>query len=105
MPGEFLPLIEHEDVIVGIGDWVIAEALRQQPARRGHDLTISVNIAARQLVRRQFAERLEAIVGEGMPAPWPAGDRDPRKRRARGHRHGQQPDCQLPEARHPLRPR
>jgi EAL domain-containing protein (putative c-di-GMP-specific phosphodiesterase class I) len=30
MPGEFLPLIEHEDVIVSIGDWVIAEALRQQ---------------------------------------------------------------------------
>ena len=26
MPGEFLPLIEHEDVIIGIGNWVIAEA-------------------------------------------------------------------------------
>lgn len=67
MPGEFLPLIEHEDVIVSIGDWVIAEALREQARLRtaGHELTISVNIAARQLVRRQFAERLEAIVGEG----------------------------------------
>jgi len=67
MPGEFLPLIEHEDVIVRIGDWVIDEALREQARLRaaGHELTISVNIAARQLVRRQFAERLEAIVGEG----------------------------------------
>ena len=64
MPGEFLPLIEQEDVIVHIGDWVIGEALRQQARLRaaGHDLTISVNIAARQLMRRQFAERLEALL-------------------------------------------
>lgn len=74
MPGEFLPLIEREDMIVNIGDWVIDEALREQARLRaaGHELTISVNIAARQLVCRQFAERLEAIVGEGC-----AGSVDP----------------------------
>lgn len=64
MPGEFLPLIEHEDVIIGIGNWVIAEALRQQARLRaaGHDLSISVNIAARQLLKGQFAEQLDAIL-------------------------------------------
>ena len=67
MPGEFLPLVENEDVIVSIGDWVIAEALRQQASLRaaGHELTISVNIAARQLVHREFAERLEAVLSAG----------------------------------------
>ncbi len=64
MPGEFLPLIEHEDVIVGLGNWVISEALRQQARLRsaGHDLSISVNIAARQLLRGQFADQLDAIL-------------------------------------------
>ncbi|MCK6374452.1 MAG: EAL domain-containing protein [Zoogloea sp.] len=64
MPGEFLPLIEHEDVIVHLGDWVMEEALQQQQRLRdaGHDLVISVNIAARQLLRRQFAEQLESLL-------------------------------------------
>jgi hypothetical protein len=68
MPGEFLPPVENEDVIVSIGDWVIAEAPRQQASLRaaGHELTISVNIAARQLVYdREFAERLEAVLSAG----------------------------------------
>lgn len=66
MPGEFLPLIEHEDVIVRIGEWVIHEALQQQMALRnlGYDLSISVNIAARQLMRRQFAEHLESLLAD-----------------------------------------
>ena len=34
MPGEFLPLIEREDMIVNIGDWVIDEALREQARLR-----------------------------------------------------------------------
>ena len=66
MPGEFLPLIEHEDVIVSIGNWVIAEALREQTRLRaaGHDLSISVNIAARQLLRGRFADQFDAILAE-----------------------------------------
>jgi EAL domain-containing protein (putative c-di-GMP-specific phosphodiesterase class I) len=74
MPGEFLPLIEHEDVIVGIGNWVISEALRQQARLRsaGHDLSISVNIAARQLLRGQFADQLDAILARHA-------DADPRR--------------------------
>ena len=53
MPGEFLPLIEHEDVIVSIGNRVIAGrcASRTRLRAAGHDLSISVNIAARQLLR------------------------------------------------------
>jgi diguanylate cyclase (GGDEF)-like protein len=70
MPGEFLPLIEHEDVIVSIGNWVIAEALREQTRLRaaGHDLSISVNIAARQLLRGRFADQFDAILAEHAEA-------------------------------------
>jgi EAL domain-containing protein (putative c-di-GMP-specific phosphodiesterase class I) len=28
-PMEFLPIVEHSDVIVDIGEWVLREALRQ----------------------------------------------------------------------------
>ena len=57
-------LAQMPDVIIGIGNWVIAEALRQQARLRaaGHDLSISVNIAARQLLKGQFAEQLDAIL-------------------------------------------
>ena len=70
MPSEFLPLIENENVIVDIGNWVIAEALRQQVRLRaaGHDLSISVNIAARHLLRGRFAEQLDEILADHADA-------------------------------------
>jgi diguanylate cyclase (GGDEF)-like protein len=88
MPGEFLPLIEHEDVIIGIGNWVIAEALRQQARLRaaGHDLSISVNIAARQLLKGNSPSS-STPSSPTMPTPTLAPrDRDPRDRRPRRRR-------------------
>ncbi|MBU0750568.1 MAG: EAL domain-containing protein [Gammaproteobacteria bacterium] len=63
-PGEFLPLIEDTDVIVELGEWVIAAALRQwrEWQAQGLDLTVSVNIAARQLSRQNFVERLTGLL-------------------------------------------
>jgi len=60
LPGDFLPAVEHSDQIVAIGDWVIATALCQLAAwrRAGLDLTVSVNIAARHLLRHDFVARL-----------------------------------------------
>jgi len=60
-PGEFLPLIENTDLIIAVGDWVTAEALRQVKVweRQGLDLSVSINISARHLQSPHFVERLE----------------------------------------------
>ncbi len=59
-PGEFLPLVEHDDLIIDIGEWVVRTALAQITAWReaGLDLPVSVNIAARQLQRADFIDCL-----------------------------------------------
>jgi diguanylate cyclase (GGDEF)-like protein/PAS domain S-box-containing protein len=67
-PAEFLPLIEQDDLIVTLGDWVIAEALRQVEAwhQAGINLKVSVNVSARQLHQRDFVARLRALLA-GQP--------------------------------------
>lgn len=59
-PGEFLPLIEHDDLIIDIGKWVVRDALAQITAwhAAGLQLPVSVNIAARQLQRADFIDCL-----------------------------------------------
>ncbi len=68
-PAEFIPIIEHDDMIIRLGDWVIAEALRQMEAWRlaGLDLAISVNVTARQFVHGSFGERLRAMLSAYPP--------------------------------------
>ncbi|WP_194791101.1 putative bifunctional diguanylate cyclase/phosphodiesterase [Pseudomonas sp. UFMG81] len=63
-PGEFLPLVEQTDLIVELGEWVIDQALSQlqQWQQSGCDWSLSVNIAARQLQRGDFAERLAQLL-------------------------------------------
>jgi len=65
-PAEFLPMIEDDDVIVEIGDWVVGEALRQLTTWRtqGLTFTVSVNISARHLQTSTFAEHLEGMLRE-----------------------------------------
>jgi diguanylate cyclase (GGDEF)-like protein/PAS domain S-box-containing protein len=59
-PVEFLPLIEDHDLSIRLGDWVIETALRQLEAWRaaGLDITVSVNLAARQLQSPDFVQTL-----------------------------------------------
>jgi diguanylate cyclase (GGDEF)-like protein/PAS domain S-box-containing protein len=70
-PGEFLPAVEDSDLIVEIGDWVIATALAQAAAWRalGIDIAVSVNIAPRHLLRQDFVDRLAAHLAAqpGLP--------------------------------------
>jgi len=68
-PSEFLPLIEHDDAVVSLGEWVIREALGQlgQWHAEGLDLPVSVNIAARQFLRGNFAVRLGELLAEQPP--------------------------------------
>jgi diguanylate cyclase (GGDEF)-like protein len=60
-PDEFIPLLERSREIVPIGRWVLHEAARQCRAwqEEGHpDLTMSVNISARQLQDPEFPDDL-----------------------------------------------
>ncbi|MET0266273.1 MAG: EAL domain-containing protein [Duganella sp.] len=70
-PMEFLPIVEHSDVIIDIGEWVLREALRQLQQWRHADpaWVISVNIAARHFQRSDFVERLTAILAEFPDVP------------------------------------
>ncbi|HET6718208.1 MAG TPA: EAL domain-containing protein [Rhodocyclaceae bacterium] len=61
-PADFLSVIEDTDLIVDIGDWVIATALQQidRWQQAGLELCVGVNIAARHLLRGDFVDRLQA---------------------------------------------
>jgi diguanylate cyclase (GGDEF)-like protein/PAS domain S-box-containing protein len=62
-PSGFLPLIEGNAFAVGVGDWVIDEALRHLAAWRagGLDLTVAVNVSGVQLHDKAFTRRLEDL--------------------------------------------
>ena len=60
LPAAFLPTIEDDPLSVELGKWVIATAIAQMSAwhAQGMDLSVSVNIGARQLQQTDFAARL-----------------------------------------------
>ena len=62
-PMEFLPLVEDESLAIDIGEWVISEALSHIPEfiETGLNITISVNVGAKQLLNGNFPERLEYL--------------------------------------------
>lgn len=72
-PGEFLPQVETNPVIVEIGNWVIEAALKQMTEWRsvGIELPVSVNIAALQLQQPTFVGRLREML-ESYPDVSPA---------------------------------
>ena len=68
-PGEFIPLAEASGDILAIGDWVLNEAMRYINLWRAQgllndDFHIAVNVAARQLTRKDFAQQLLARLEE-----------------------------------------
>ncbi|NTV94839.1 MAG: EAL domain-containing protein [Thiobacillus sp.] len=70
-PGDFLPHVEHDDLIVEIGEWVARRALRQMAAWRdlGLDLGVSVNVAARQLLRGDFVDCVRRCLADHPDLP------------------------------------
>ena len=60
-PAAFLPFAEDSQLMVELGDWVIEHALDQAAdwKSRGLDITVSVNVAAVQLQRADFVDKLE----------------------------------------------
>ncbi|PKO86638.1 MAG: diguanylate cyclase [Betaproteobacteria bacterium HGW-Betaproteobacteria-12] len=65
-PMDFLPVVEHGEVDLAIGQWVVRTALSQMQAWRamGFDLPVSVNISAYHLQHDGFA----AWLGEALAA-------------------------------------
>ena len=70
-PGLFLPIIEDHPMSVELGEWVIDAALRQMTVWRaqGLDLSVSVNIGARQLQQGNFVERLVQLLAAHPSVP------------------------------------
>lgn len=70
-PADFLPLIEEDDLICELGDWVIETALDQMQSWRGHGvcLPVSVNVAGRQLQSPDFVQKLTAALKRHPAVP------------------------------------
>jgi len=64
LPDQFLRIAEDDGLIVPVGAWVLEQACSQLAAWRtdGYDLTMSVNVSARQLEQRDFAAIVERVL-------------------------------------------
>jgi diguanylate cyclase (GGDEF)-like protein/PAS domain S-box-containing protein len=64
LPGTFLPMIEDHPMAVVLGEWVIDTALAQMEHWQtlGLNISVSVNVGARQLQEPDFADRLAALL-------------------------------------------
>ncbi|MEN2766622.1 EAL domain-containing protein [Ornithinibacillus xuwenensis] len=66
-PTEFIPLAEKTGLIIDIGDWVLAEACRQNKEwqDKGYrPITVSVNLSAKQFHQRNLVEKIGDILDE-----------------------------------------
>lgn len=59
-PGSFLPTVENSHLEVPLGQWVLREAIHQlnRWLEAGENLAVSINISARHLMDRSFADFL-----------------------------------------------
>ena len=71
-PASFVPIAESSGLIVGLGEWVLRQALAALGELRelGYlDLMMAVNVSATQFRRPDFIEVIEAALADtGMPA-------------------------------------
>lgn len=70
-PGEFIPLAEKTALIKPLGQWVLAEAVRQQAAWKseGLSLRIGINVSAEDLQGTEFVAELERLTEKEMISP------------------------------------
>ena len=59
-PSEFIPVAEESGFIIAIGDWVLAQAVRQAAAWRaaGVEMPVSINVSALQFQKPDFTDRV-----------------------------------------------
>jgi diguanylate cyclase (GGDEF)-like protein len=68
-PDDFIPSLELSGLIVPVGQWVLEEACRQGAAwhRQGHQISVSVNVSARQLERDKIVDEVHgALLVSGL---------------------------------------
>ncbi len=68
-PDHFIPMLEDSGLIVDVGRWVLFEACRQAAEwyRRGHRLSMSVNVSMRQLEVHAFVDHIkEALAASSL---------------------------------------
>ena len=70
-PAEFVHLIEDHELVEDLGDWAIAEALRQAAVwlDQGVRTSVSMNISPRHLLRPDFVRRLHHHLGRYPQLP------------------------------------
>ncbi|WP_082541835.1 MULTISPECIES: bifunctional diguanylate cyclase/phosphodiesterase [unclassified Rhizobacter] len=69
-PAEFIPVAEESGFIIPIGDWVLAQAVRQAAAWRanGLEMPVSINVSALQFQQPDFIDRVaDALKGASLP--------------------------------------
>lgn len=64
MPGEFLPALEQDPLMLNLGHYVMDTVLQQISHwnQRGFNTTVSINISAQQLLYDHFIKDVEAIL-------------------------------------------
>jgi diguanylate cyclase (GGDEF)-like protein len=70
-PNVFIPIAEDNALIVPIGRWVLDQACAQAAAwrRKGHALSMSVNVSGRQLERTEFIGELRSALSRPSALP------------------------------------
>lgn len=63
-PGTFIPIAEDSQLIVQLGDWMLRQAveLLTHPLVRGAQMSVAVNISARQFVQADFVEKVTNLL-------------------------------------------
>jgi EAL domain-containing protein (putative c-di-GMP-specific phosphodiesterase class I) len=61
-PARFIPIAEHSELIVPLGEWVLREACRRAGGWR--DVSLAVNVSPLQFRRPDFVEMVERVLGE-----------------------------------------
>jgi predicted signal transduction protein with EAL and GGDEF domain len=70
-PADFLPVVEDTEFSIPLGEWVIDEALRQIGIwqAQGLEMPVSVNIAPRHMMQKDFAMRLAKLLQDHPQVP------------------------------------
>jgi diguanylate cyclase (GGDEF)-like protein/PAS domain S-box-containing protein len=66
-PADFIRVAEETGLVVGVGEWVLAETCRQISAGLFDGVTVSINVSARQLQQRDMLRTIQrALSSSGI---------------------------------------